>query len=256
VTAESIHAFLRAAGSTDDRQRIGPFVIRLTPNTDHPMLNYAVPDDDARPSAVEVEGLVKAFENRGLLPRLEYVGGGAPHLEAILHEQGFSTEAHLSIMSCRPGEERLAPVPPGFELVLARSDEEHTDAIAVADRAYGEPDGPPDRRRVEARKQGVHRGGEVVLVRHLASGAPAASGLFPVPCAGVTELAAVGTAPAFRRQGLAGAVTSRLAARAFESGLRLVWLTPEGPEAERIYARAGFHRAPSHMIHISRRPRA
>lgn len=249
---ESIHAFLRASGDPEGCERIGPFLIRLTRNAKHPMLNYAVPDDDAWPSVADVEALVGAFESRGLLPRLEYASSGAPALEEILHRQGFSTEAHLRVMVCRPGEERLAEVPPGFEVVLARSDEDHADAIVVADQAYGEPSGPPDRTRIEGRRRQVQHGGAVVLVRHLESGAPAGSGLFPEPRAGVTELAGVGTADAFRRRGVASVVTSCLLESAFEAGVQLVWLTPEHIESQRIYSRVGFTRAPCEMVHISR----
>ena len=252
MTAENVHAFLRAGGARDHQYRVGSFLIRLTLNTKHPMLNYAVPDDDASPSAGEVEALVKAFEARGLEPRLEYVSEGAPALETILHRHGFSTDAHLPIMRCRPGEERLAEVPPGFEVVLARSDEEHADAIAVADQAYREPVGPVDPSRIESRRRGVQKGGAVVLARNRDSNAPAGSGLFPPPRAGVTEVAGVGTAHAFRRQGVAAAVTSRLMESAFGGGVQLLWLTPEGAEGERIYARLGFSRAHGHMVHISR----
>jgi RimJ/RimL family protein N-acetyltransferase len=252
VIPESIHAFLRAGGAPEERERIGPFLIRLAPDTKHPMLNYAVPDEDARPSDADVDTLVKAFESRGLLPRLEYASGGAPALEEMLHRQGFSTEARLTIMICRPGEERLAEVPPGFKVVLARSDEDHADAIVVADQAYGEPGGTPDRTRIEGRRRQVQNGGAVVLARHLSTGAPAGSGLFPVPRAGVTELAGVGTADAFRRRGVASAVTSCLLKSAFEAGVQLVWLTPEHVGSERIYARVGFTRAPCEMVHISR----
>jgi GNAT superfamily N-acetyltransferase len=253
VIAESFNAFLRAGGATEGRQRVGPFLIRLTPNTDHPMSNYAVPDDDARPSDAEVDALVKAFDTRSLRPRLEYASAAAPALESILQERGFSTEAHLPIMSCRPGEEQLGEVPPGFELALARSDEEHAYAIVVADQAYGEPVGTPDRTRIEGRRHLVENGGAVVLARYQASGVPAGSGLFPVPREGVTEVAGVGTADAFRRRGVASAVTSRLVKQAFESGVELVWLTPEHIEGERIYSRVGFTRASCHMVHISRR---
>ncbi len=252
MITESIHAFLRAGGTPEECEQVGPFLIRLTPHTKHPMLNYAVPDDNAQPSNADVEALVKAFESRGLLPRLEYASGGAPALEEILQRHGFSTEARLTIMVCRPGEERLAEVPPGFEVVLARSDEDHADAIVVADQAYGEPAGTPDRTRIEGRRRQVQHGGAVALARHLESGAPAGSGLFPVPRAGVTELASVGTADAFRRQGVASVVTSHLLESAFEAGVELVWLTPEHTEGERIYSRVGFTRAPCEMVHISR----
>lgn len=184
-THANIHAFLRAGSASHERIQVGPFLIRLTPNTKHAMLNYAVPDDDVRPSETEVEALIAAFQERDLLPRLEYVSGEAPALGGILLAAGFCAEAHLPIMTCRPGEEHLIEPPPDIELVLASSDEEHIDAIAVANEAYGEATGPPDRNLTEGRRRGVQEGGAVVLARHVPSMAPAGTGLFPVPREGV-----------------------------------------------------------------------
>ena len=250
-----IHAFLRASGAPRERIRVGPFLIRVAPGSNHPMLNYAVPDDDVRPSRTEVEALVAAFLRMDLLPRLEYVSGESPVLERILLAEGFSAEAHLPIMACRPGEERSMDPPPDVDVVLVSTTEDHSDAIVVANEAYGEPAAPPDSRMIEGRKRRVREGGAVVLARHVPSMAPIGSGLFAVPREGVTELAAIGTAAEFRKKGVAAAVTSRLVMRAFETGVRLIWLTPEHREGERIYARTGFRRSDDYMVHISKSPR-
>ncbi len=255
MIAANIHAFLRVGGAPHERIRVGPFLIRVAAGSNHPMLNYAVPDDDARPSRTEVEALVAAFLRRDLLPRLEYVSGESPALERILLAAGFSTEAHLPIMTCRPGEERAIQPPPDVDVVLVSTTEDHSDAIAVANEAYGEPAERPDSRMIESRKRGVRKGGAVVLARHVPSMAPVGSGLFAVPCEGVTELAAIGTSAEFRQKGVAAAVTSRLVMRAFETGVRLIWLTPEHPEGERIYARTGFSRSDDYMVHISKSSR-
>ena len=252
MTLANIHAVLRAGSARQERIQVGPFLIRVPPNTKHPMLNYAVPDAGVRPSKTEVQALIAAFQERDLLPRLEYVSGEAPALEGILLAAGFSTEVHLPIMTCRPGEEHLIEPPPDIELVLASSDEDHVDAIAVGNEAYGEATGPPDRKMIEGRKRGAQEGGAVVLARHVPSMAPAGTGLFPVPRQGVTELAAVGTANAVRKRGVASAVTARLVKQAFGSGVHLTWLTPEHPEGERIYARVGFSRSGDYMVHISK----
>ena len=217
------------------------------------MMNYAVPDDDCRPSHAEVRALTGAFQQRGLLPRLEYASGGAPDLEGILHAEGFATEAHLPILTCVAGEERLIEPSPDFELVLARSDKDHGDSIMVADEAYGEPARRSDVQMIKRRRRAVQAGGVVVLARHRPSEIPAGSGLFPAPREGVTELAAVGTVVAFRKRGVASSVTSRLVQEAFGVGVHMIWLTPEHSEGERIYARVGFSRSEDHMVHISRR---
>jgi predicted GNAT family acetyltransferase len=67
----------------------------------------------------------------------------------------------------------------------------------------------------------------------------------------VSEVAGIGVRVAYRRRGIAGALTSCLAREAFACGIELIWLTPGSDDAERIYARAGFVRA-SEQLHISR----
>ena len=54
------------------------------------------------------------------------------------------------------------------------------------------------------------------------------------------ELGGIATLPAYRRRGLAGAVTARLAEEAFARGIAGVFLTPGDDGAERVYANAGF----------------
>jgi N-acetylglutamate synthase-like GNAT family acetyltransferase len=91
----------------------------------------------------------------------------------------------------------------------------------------------------------------VALARAVATGEPAGTGLYPVPQANVTELAAVGTRLAFRHQGVAAAIMGHLVNRALSSDIRLVWLTAEHDEEEHAAQLAGFRRTGDEMIHIS-----
>jgi hypothetical protein len=168
-------------------------LVRLTLGSNHPMLNFAVPDDDAHPSAGEVEALVQAFRARGLKPRLEYAADGAPSLEGIVVEAGFEVDARLPVMGCRPSDARRLDPPADFVVEPAETDVDHADAIVVANEAYGEPVTVPSAAAVAARQAMTAHGGAVVLARERATQLAAGSGLFPVPHAGVSELAAVGT---------------------------------------------------------------
>ena len=252
MTATQIHAYLRASGIASEHERVGPFLATFTPGTDHPMRNYAIPDDDARPSSAEVDALVQAYERRGLKARLEYAADAAPRLEAVLVGAGFEVEGHLPIMTCRPNEARLLAPPPDFVVEEAETDRDHAEAMAVAAEAYGEPAPPPSDEAVAARWRMTAAGGAVVLARHRRSGRAAASGIFPAPRARVAELAAVGTRAEFSNRGVAAAVTSRLVQAAADRGLGLLWLDPASARAERIYARAGFVLDGGPMVHISR----
>jgi GNAT superfamily N-acetyltransferase len=231
---------------------VGPFTLRLSPGSAHPMLNYAVPDDGARPDPHQVTQLIAAFEQRHLVPRLEYAHGAAPELESVLLRAGFTVEAHLPLLVCRPGQERAAPTPQGYDILRCQTSGDHHDAIKVADQAYGEPPQPPTPEQVERRLALDATGQAVALARYVPTGSPAASGLVTSSREGVCELAAIGTAPEYRHRGVAAGITARLLRHAFGGGVQLIWLTPEHEASERIYQRVGFTRTGGHMVHLSR----
>jgi len=90
----------------------------------------------------------------------------------------------------------------------------------------------------------------VVLARDAATGEPAGAGLCTAPEDGLSELTSVGVRSAFRRRGIAEALTGRLAERAFAVGMGGVFLMAAGEDEARIYARAGFARS-GEVLHIS-----
>ena len=70
------------------------------------------------------------------------------------------------------------------------------------------------------------------------------------PADEVTELAGIGVQAAYRRRGIAGALTARLAEQAFAAGVTTAFLTPGDDGAGRVYERAGFEPR-SLMLHIA-----
>jgi predicted GNAT family acetyltransferase len=65
-----------------------------------------------------------------------------------------------------------------------------------------------------------------------------------------SEIVGVATAEAWRRRGLAGAVTAAAARAAFAAGASLCVLSPGDETAQRVYERAGFRRVAT-MLHWS-----
>ncbi len=79
-----IGSYIRSAASrVRDTERIGPFLATFSRHSANPYLNYAVPDDGAVPSPADVTALVDAYRGRGRTPRLEYLPGLAPAVEAV-----------------------------------------------------------------------------------------------------------------------------------------------------------------------------
>jgi ribosomal protein S18 acetylase RimI-like enzyme len=239
--------YLRArAERQPNSRRVGPFVATFGEDDDNKYLNYAIPDDGADPSKREIASLISLFEERSLMPRLEYMTAAAPKLEARLLAAGFEQEARVPIMVRTPDVCVRDAVAEKLSIFVASTDEELEGAeLSQADAYSSSSRGPGVLRRT------ILDGGVVVAARDLATGAIVGVGIATPPINGITEIAGIGVRAAFRRQGAAGAITALLARQVFAKGITLAWLTPGTSEAERIYARVGFAVA-SEALHIAR----
>ena len=135
--AARVQAFLRARA----RVRSGPFAILISPSDAGLYANYAVPDDDAQPTAADIAALEQAFQIRGRTARLECAPGAAVAVEAALIAAGFSIELRPPLMICNAGAVR--PVPPleDFDLAFTEDEVDLSKAASVQAEVY---DGDPD----------------------------------------------------------------------------------------------------------------
>ncbi|HEX8230118.1 MAG TPA: GNAT family N-acetyltransferase [Chloroflexia bacterium] len=247
-----IQEYLRfAAGHGRIVERIGPFLATFTYHNDNPFLNYAIPDDHAAPSPDDVIALIAAYERRKRRPRLEYIATLAPAVEGLLVSAGFVAEGRLPLMVCSGGSERQMPAPEGIEFVVPATDDELLDTLMAQDEAYGDPNPVRDLEAATRLRASLADGMIVVLARVASTREPAGGGVCTVPKGGVTEIAGIGVREKFRRRGIAGALTSRLLAEAFNAGITLAFLMAAGEGEARIYARAGFTMI-GDILHISR----
>ena len=250
MTAQ-IQGYLRAlALRRPGAERVGPFIASYDPHSDNPFRNYALPDDGAAPSPAEVGALIDAFARRQRTPRLEYVPAASPAVEAALLDAGFVAEGRFPLMTATRATARPQPPPPGIELLLAATDAELRGVVAVQHIAYDDP-APPSEHDIARQRTTIAQGGLVALARDTASGEAVGAGLCTPPLDGITEIAAIGVIPAYRRRGVAGALTALLLREAFAAGLTAPFLMPAEEAGERIYARVGFARV-SEVLMISR----
>jgi GNAT superfamily N-acetyltransferase len=252
-----IQSYLRIAASHQrETAQIGPFLATFSPSSDDPFLNYAIPNDNAQPSPAEVNALIAAYEKRSRQPRLEYVSQLAPAVEMALLDAGFCIEGNLPLMTCIPGSEQMLPVPPGVELILPVSDSprerlRQRDLLAtvtVQHEAYGAQ--PPDSAAIDRLRTSLAAGGIAVLAQIVATGEAIGAGVCTVPSSGTTEIAGIGVRAAFRRQGVAGAIVSRLVQTAIAAGVEVPFLMAAHTAEARIYQRAGFAEI-GKILHIS-----
>lgn len=177
-----------------------------------------------------------------------YVAELAPAVEAVLTTAGFTVEGRLPLLICAPGSEQFLPIPDGIELIVPASDEQMLATVAVQNEAYGEsPPSPEDAQRL---KSSIAAGAIAVLARVVATGAPVGAGVCTVPATQMTEIAGVGVRAPFRRQGIAGALSTRLVQAAFDAGVTTAFLMAADEAERRIYTRAGFSPI-GEILHIS-----
>lgn len=240
---------LAAASSAPSTERVGPFVASYDLDDANPYRNYAIPLAKADPSRREIDALVAAFARKHRTPRLEYVLDAAPGVASALTSAGFTPESRLPLLAAMELQ-GLPTLPPGLSFEIATVTSDLLATAEAQNEAYGAGLATAaDLRRLHAT---VDRGGIVGLVRDLSTGVIAAGGLCTPPKNGASELAAIGTRPAFRRRGIAAALTAELASAAIERGLGRVFLMALHDGERRIYERAGF-RVVAEMLHISLR---
>ncbi|MEV0826224.1 GNAT family N-acetyltransferase [Nonomuraea rubra] len=240
-----VHAYLRSAAGPGAR-RAGPFLIRFDEHDDAGPFNYAVPDDGASPTADEVAALVAAFEERSRTPRLEYVPQTSPGVEAALLAAGFVAEGRYPLLVCEPGAVVDVPVSPDVRVRLVADDAALWAVARVMNEAFGAPEA---NEHDVARLRRVLDGGGLVAAAVL-DGQVVGGGQLGRPHEGVAEVAGIAVSAAYRRRGIAGAITALLTREAAGAGVTTPFLTPADDAAARVYARTGYHRV-GEALHIS-----
>jgi predicted GNAT family acetyltransferase len=241
VTALQSH-IRRAAAAGRDTERIGPFLATFSPDNTNPFLNYAVPDDDARPTPADVAGLTAAYRRRDLLPRLEFLAATAPAAEAALLAAGYEVERRIPVMLCPPDALREVAPPEGIELLVPESDVDIKGMLVAQYEAFGDP-GEPDVTGARENK------GFRVYARDASTGEPVGGGIAEPVVDGTTEVAGIAVRAPYRRRGAGAAITAWLTAAAHAQGAHTVFLTPAGTDEQRLYARVGYQAADD-MLHV------
>lgn len=217
--------------------RIGPFVCRFSPHRPDAFANFAIPDDDAEPTAADVRALVRAFEEHERTPRLEFLAGCAPAVEQVLAGAGFTVEHRGIVMACAPHWLLTPGLVPGLELAEPSCGADLEGFALVQHRAFAEPG--EMRSSTEARLARMcERGSLVVLARY--RGRIVGGGTCTAPVNGVGELDGVAVAEGARHRGIGAAVSARLTTLAHRRGYRLVWLEPADPAVQRVYTGVGY----------------
>jgi predicted GNAT family acetyltransferase len=235
VNVPSIQAALRQA-IADAAERIGPFLVTIDAHATGPFRNFAVPDEDAAPTAADLAALREYFASVDRLPRLEFAAP-QPVLEQALARAGFVIDNRLSLLAL-PGASALREVPviDGVTLDEPAEDERLRALAAMQNEAYGEPGvSAAD----VARLRKTLAAGGVVVAAWDANGAAVAGGVLGAPRGTLAEIYGIAVAADQRRRGLGSAVAAALSRAALDRGVA-PYLQTEGPGERRMYEQIGY----------------
>ncbi|MDX3192051.1 GNAT family N-acetyltransferase [Streptomyces sp. MN03-5084-2B] len=244
----AIQAYVRTTAPRGrETEQVGPFLATYSPGTSHPMLNYAIPDDGARPTPAEIDALTAAYRRRDLLPRLEYFTDVAPDLEKLLIEAGYQLERRVPLMTCAPAQRVDKPAPAGIRLRVPESGVDFRRMREAQNTAFGEP--------AEIGDEEIERLSGDTVVRHLLAEDFAAKkiiggGLALEIVDGTTEIAGIAVLEEYRGRGIAAALTAHLTRQVHEAGAHTAFLTPGDLGIGTVYARVGYRPA-GECVHLS-----
>ncbi|MFC8721426.1 GNAT family N-acetyltransferase [Kitasatospora sp. NPDC057198] len=226
-------------------------------------------------TAEDVERVRARQRELGAPESFEWVHETTPGLRAAVEAAGLEVHEHPLLvldLDTPPADASDAPAPadapaeadgtpevrvvaPGDPLLAAAVMLPHlafaeagTQIGAAGPEQLAEAVKAPDAEAAVARMTDRIAAGRTVLVAALGpDGEPVASGCHQ-PVGEVSEVVAVATLPALRRQGLARLVTSRLVEHARSSGVRTVFLSASDDAVARIYEGVGFRRIATALI--------
>lgn len=212
--------------------RAGGFSISISPTETLAWLNDAVPVEDPAPG--DIEEMIGVFRSYERQPRLEFFTQLWPHVPKQLEDFGFVLKETQPAMLMSNGSWQGYPT--AIDVELAGPDS--AAAVNRVGHQVFEAPGDPDPAREEAIRESLARGSSSAAYATV-DGEVAGVGR-AVGTDKVREIVSVATLPAFRRRGIASAVTARLLEDFFDAGGQYAWLTAADDAAMAVYAKLGF----------------
>jgi ribosomal protein S18 acetylase RimI-like enzyme len=252
----AIEAYYDAVPRTVTRvEDIGPFTLFVNTKTETGWRYYARPSLGATSfSAEDVRRVLDRQRCLGVPEAFEWVDDTSPGLRAAAEAAGLHVRDH-PLLALDLAARARAPVPPGTFLHCVTHEDDLSLVGAVAIVAFGAPGAEigeaghqalfeaaagrtPDLVAFERERL---RAGRTIMFAAYADGCPVAVGMHQ-PVGLVSEVVGVGTLPAYRRRGLACAITDLLVEDALSRGVTTVFLSADDDAVARVYERVGFRR--------------
>jgi ribosomal protein S18 acetylase RimI-like enzyme len=234
-------------------EQVGPFTLFINPG---PGFQYY-----ARPtlgavvfSAADVRRVRERQRALHVPEALEWVAEVTPGVRPAVEAAGVYVREH-PLLVLDPAEHRCPPAIADVVLRLVTPEDDLATLGGVAGVAFTWPGtavGIAGAAEVAAAAAGRApealvferarlRSSRTIMVAAYVDDHPVAVGSHQ-PVGQVTEIVGVATLPAFRRQGIAGALTDVLVEHALRRGVHTVFLSAGDAEVARVYERLGFRR--------------
>jgi predicted GNAT family acetyltransferase len=228
-------------------EQIGPFTLFVNRGPGWPY--YARPALDTTQFTAADVRRVRARQRELDIPEaFEWVDETTPALAAAAEQAGLAVARH-PLMVLTPDDRSTPTLDEPVDVRLVDDNDDLAVLNAVGHVAFGAPGSAAGPAGLEAALAKVNRdpaalaaqqarlqAGQTVMVAAWVAGQPVGIGSHQ-PVQLVTEIVGVGVLPAFRRRGIASALTSRLVEDATERGARTIFLSAFHAS---IYGRLGF----------------
>jgi ribosomal protein S18 acetylase RimI-like enzyme len=234
-------------------ETIGPFTLFIKDGPGWPY--YARPTIGAGTFEADDVERVRARQRALEVPEaFEWVAETSPGAQQAVAASGLAVHMH-PLMVLDASAPHAAPAPAKVVVRKVRVDDDLRLIGAVGHLAFGAPGTaagdvgtealaaaatPTSDAALEFQRERLRVGRTVTIAAFTSDGAPVAIGSHQ-PLDGVSEIVGVGTLPAFRRRGIAAAITALL----IEDALRqvdTVFLSAGDEDVARMYGRLGFRR--------------
>ena len=240
-----------APRATCDTEELGPLTLFLPrsgfPYYARPRLGLA-----GEVTAADVTAVLARQRELDVPRAVEWVHDTTPSLLAAAREAGMTVEeCPLLVLEQEPPE----PDPAAGVRIVAADDPElglvraainvgfGTSGTSIGEASVAERDAdarahPETAERIAA----LITAGWGILAGAFDAEVGAVGGGSHNPRADVTEIVGVGVLPAYRRRGLAAAITARLARHALDNGVRTVFCSAQDAAVAHVYETVGFRR--------------
>ena len=232
-----------------------PFLLFFHETDTSPESNYAFLEGPGGDHLQDpLKKLPTLFTERHRIPRLQFIEESCKRLAQVLRSSGWTEQERSSVMICTPQTYQPAPHVSGLTIITlsqTSSIEEICEGLDANALGFDPHAQPATLQEAEEFRR------DLLLSRAFTArlnGQLVGAGMFTDIHEEMTELVGIATLEAFRRRGIATALTAFMTQTAFSQGATLVFLIAANEQAGRVYERVGFRPQATFVVYEETAP--